>query len=300
MTHLKKATLILLIFTGFGKSYSQSYNEQCSRVFITNIVSNALIGGIGGAIHHGKDEKIYKAFIRNFLKGGVGGLIKYSAKSQAYYLGTNRYDNSAGYLNNFYAPVNRLYFFFGHSIVMNAAYNRKITDGYYCNFYGIDLKFKPKEEQKLQVRLSLASLEAAVEFAIMGYQLNLYKSLEYGQLLFDDTKGTLGHYQGQARFNAIVTQQPGLNFTSLLPHEIVHTYQMYDYFGISSFYDKKARPLYENKKWYKTLSNYLVLDYEVLFMTALYLPQFHLPPHYFKNYFEFEAEHFATRQVVLR
>lgn len=299
MQLFKRFTLFVLALFQLS-SRGQSYDAQRSQVFATNVISNALIGGIGGAINRDKGEKIYKAFFRNFLKGTAGGLIKYSAKYQTFYLAALQRNNSPLYGNVLYAPVNRLYFFLGHSVVMNAAYNRKVTDGYYCNFYGIDLKFKPKEEQKLQARLSIASLEGAVEFAILGFQFNIYKTLEYGQLMFDDPKGKLGMYQGMARFNSIVLQTPGLNIPSVLPHEIVHTYQMYDYFGFSSFYDKKARPLYQDHKIYKALSNYLVLDYETLFMTALYLPQFKMPPRYFKNYFEFEAEHFATRYQVIR
>jgi len=282
---------ILLVFQ--GRVNAQSYNAQRNQVFLVNVLSNAFIGGIGGAINKGKDEKISRAFIRNFLKGSAGGVIKYTAKYNTFYL-NNTYTPYA-------FPLNRLCYFLGHSIVMNSAFNHKALETYYCNFDGIDIRISLKEEQKIKARLSLATLGCAVYFATQGFQFDMYRSLEYGQLLFLAKPGAMGVYDGQTLFNCIVINSYGTNPNfSILPHEIVHVYQTYDLFGISAFYDPKIRKFYKDKKIYKLLNKYVVADYEALFMTPLYLAQFHPMPNYYKNYYEFEAEHFRSRQYIKR
>lgn len=291
---MKKTLVTALLFTVLSERISaQSYSQQRSEVFFVNILSNAVIGGVGGAINKGKDEKVYRAFLRNFLKGGAGGLVKYTAKYQTYYL--------ASPVTSVYAPINRLYYFLGHSMVMNASLNRKVLDTYYCNFYGVDLRFKRTSEQKIHARLSLATLASAVYFGTKGFELDFYRSLEYGQLMFQMKPGQLGIYNGMAWFNCIVLQsRSNVPDLAILPHETIHTYQAYDYFGIASFYDQNLRSWYKDKKLYNLLSKYVVLDYEALFMSVPYALQFHPMPDYYKNYFEFEAEHFKTRQYIKR
>lgn len=287
-TPLLILTLLFILLS--WNSRAQSYDKQRTRVFLVNSLSNAVIGGIGGAINHKHSEKWHTAFARNFLKGGAGGMVKYTAKYQVYNLSFPQF--------SMFAPIDRMWFFLGHSMVMNAAYNRPLLERLYCNFYGVDIRYDSKAEHKVQARASLATLEGLVEYAAMGYELNLYRTLEYGIFMFDARGNKLLPYYGQARFNCVVLREyPGLGN---LPHEMVHVYQLYDYFPVASFYDKKARSWYESKKLYKSLSKYVTLDHESLFMTVLYLPQFRKPPHYYKNYFEFEAEHFGTRYKVAR
>jgi len=288
---LRRLLAFTLLFPLFkGQLYSQSYNSQRTQVLLVNVISNAIMGGIGGAINKGKDEKVYKAFIRNFLKGSVGGLVKYSAKYQAYSLGTEQL--------SFYAPFNRLYFFLGHSMVMNAAFNRKLLDTYYCNFYGVDLRFNLKEEQKIKARLSLVTAGSFAFFALSrNYQLDVFRSLEYGQFFFGVHNND--PYSGKAVFNCIAIAATGNRISAFtIPHEIIHTYQQYDMFSISSFYHKKEESLVKNNKLLNKLSNYLVTDYQAGFFTLLYLTQ--PQPWHFKNYFEFEAEHFKIRSYIPR
>lgn len=274
------------------RSGAQNYDAQRSQVFLVNVLSNALIGGVGGLINKEKEEKAGRAFVRNFLKGGAGGLVKYTAKQQLYHF---QIPDKA-----LLAPLNRLHFFLGHSMVMNASYNRPLLERYYCNFYGIDIRLSLKEEQKFQARLSVATLGSALYMAAKGFHFNLYTSLEYGLPVFDIYNRRTSLKDGsQAGFNTMAIERYGGHYNySVVGHELAHTYQMYDYFGFTSFYDRKARKYYEEKKIYRALSKYLVLDYEMLFFGALYLSQ--PRPLHFRNYYEFEAEHFAHRRYIMR
>jgi hypothetical protein len=282
---------LILSLALFFRVNGQQYHEQRSQVLAINVLSNALLGGIGGAINKKADEKWPTAFLRNFFKGAAGGVVKYTATYQTYSLGQPQ--------NSVYANINRLQFFLGHSMVLNAAYNRKLFEQYACSFYGVEFRYRAHADQKFSARLSLTTLANAAAFGVMGYELNLYRSLETGLVYFDVHHDLLPG-TGQAGFNCLaIEQNPGNFFNySVLPHEITHTYQMYDYFSLAAWHDKLTRPVYSNKKFYQVLNKYFVMDYEVLFFSAAYLLQ--PTPTYYRNYYEFEAEHFRSRYDIPR
>lgn len=291
-----KYILVLFLFVT-NTSFGQSYQSQRNQVFVYNILTNGLISGVGGAINKKKSEKLWPVFFKSFGKGALGGAIKYTAKLQTYYFNDKR--------NVFFAPVNRAYFFLGHSIAMNGSMNQGVLENYYCNFYGMNLKYLSKEEKgdRFQARLSLGTLGSAIYFTALGLKLDPYKSFEYGQLYFnmdDDFVYNGISVHGLAGFNlfAIRTLPNGLPAQASVPHEIVHTYQAYEFFGISNFYKKKLDPILERSKIYNFTSRFVDYDYEGAFFSALYVVQ--PKPRYYKNFFEFEAEHFDRRGYIER
>ncbi len=286
------AAALLILCVGNPQALkAQLYEKQRNGILIHNVLSNALISGIGGAINKKEGQKLHHAFFSNFLKGMAGGLIKYSAKYNVYVL-----NNQA---LGFYAPINRLQFFVGHSITMNAAHNRKFLQTFYCNFYGIDLRYNDPRTEGLSARISLATVLQSAYFAANGDKLNLFRSLEYG-LLFFESSGSRLPSQAQAGFNAVAFHNsPAVPIDlGVLPHELVHTYQMYDYFGIAAMYNEAEQKFLHRSKFYQNFSKIFVADYEVLFFTAAYLLQ--PQPRYFNNFFEFEAHHFQTRSFLRR
>jgi hypothetical protein len=285
---MKKSILIFLAMLPLLRStQAQSYDAQRTQVFAFNIIGNALVGGIGGAVNTKSGEKVLKTFARNFFKGAVGGLIKYYAKYNVYQV-TPQY-------MSYYININRFTYFLGHSVVMNAARNNQSLETVYFNYCGIEMRYKYRSEKKFDARLSLASLGSALYYVKNGSDLNLYQSMETGVLYFDVKPGQLQSFAGQALFNTIAIIRPYYN---VFPHELVHTYQMYDLMPLSSIYSRPLEMLYENHKVYKFLNRYITSDYEALFFSALYGLQ-PAPAHY-RNYYEFEAQHFQTRQYVPR
>lgn len=287
---------ILLSFFG-NHAYGQSYQGQRNQIFAYNILSNGLMGGIGGVVNKKKGEKALPVFIKNFGKGCLGGLIKYSAKSQTYYLKNLNF--------TFLAPANRAFYFLGHSVVMNASKNQRTLENYYCNFFGIDFNYKPYAERgdKLNARLSLGTAISVAQFALIGHKLNFYNTLEYGQFYFDmdssyTRKGKV--YDGFATYNTFAIRQLGRGQTAIrsVPHEIVHTFQNYDFFALSSIYGKPLNSFLNKSKTYKSLSKYINFDYQPIFYRALYIAQ--PKPMYYRNNFEFEAEHFSDRRFIER
>ncbi len=285
--------LILLMNMFPGKIQAQNYDTQQNQLLAYNLLLNGIVGGVGGAIHKAPGEKTWKVFLKNFGKGAIGGAVKYAAKYQTYYL---RQPNSA-----FLAPANRLFFFLGHSMTMNASLNQKLLSRYYFNLYGLDMvmNFKDKEQKFLTTRLSLGTVYGVSYFLIVGHKLNLYKSLEYGIYYFD-LNPDMKQYAGFATFNCIAMGKnaAGTTYYGSIPHELVHTFQFYDFHPVSNLYTPAMRPVYEKIKGYNTLSKYLKADYEGAFQGLLYLVQ--PTPKYYRNFFEFEAEHFSDRRYIQR
>lgn len=293
-------TVLILLAATFlinKKTRAQSYQGQRNQIFAYNILSNGLMSGIGGAINKKKGEKVLPVFFKSFGKGCLGGLIKYSAKSQTYYL------RNQGM--TFLAPFNRAFFFLGHSITTNASLNQRTFENYFCNFYGIDFNYKPYEVKgnKIQAKLSLGTAISVARFAAKGHKLNFYNTLEYGQFYFDmDSSYTLKGkvYDGFATHNTFAIRQLGRGRTAIgsVPHEIVHTFQYYDFFTLSSIYKNRLDATLNKINTYRSITKYINFDYEQLFFRAIYSAQ--PKPKYYRNFLEFEAEHFSDRRFIER
>ena len=187
---------------------------------------------------------------------------------------------------------------------MNASRNEKILSNYYCNFYGVNFHYNGSEERgsRLNAKLSLANMASLISFSASGHKLDFYRTLEYGMFYFDLNPNTMINgiqIAGLGGYNAIAIEKknnrPSYN---IIPHEIVHTFQHYDFFPISSFYQKPLKKLLDKSSLYTKVSKYIDFDYEPLFFRSLYYTQ--PKPTYYKNYFEFEAEHFNSRIFIQR
>lgn len=191
----------------------------------------------------------------------------------------------------------------GQSIVSNASKNKPILHEYNANFYGFNFTISKKKKRRLEVKLSLTSLIYNCSYLLRNAKLDFYKSLEHGVFTYSMDSAASefgGKYIGIGGFNALIIakHKNGEYISGVLPHEIVHTYQHYDLFPISNFYQKRIDNYYDDSKYYKLFTKYLDLDYEALFHVMLYNSQ--PTPKYYKNYFEFEAEHFNRRKYIER
>jgi len=293
-----KWSIILPLLILSYEMKAQTYRTQQNQLLAYNIISNGLMGGIGGMINKPKEVKWHKAFLNNFGKGCLGGLVKYSAKRNTRYQANENF--------NFLALPNRLFFFAGHSMVMNAALNKKVFDTYYLNLYGADIRYQRKDNNKppFHVKLSLMSVVSFVDFTIQKHTFDLYRSLEMGIFYFDmdpdyQLDGVL--VDGIAGNNTIGIKKHSNQWTvsNVIPHEIVHVYQVYDFFPITNIYYSEylEKPL-SKYGFYTKLQKYMAFDFDAAYFSAAYLFQ-PVPAHY-KNFFEFEAEHFSSRNYIKR
>lgn len=291
---VKSTCFLLLLMSIIPRAHAQTYEQQQRQIFAVNIISNGLISGISGAIHKKKHEKLLPVFTKNFAKGCLGGFVKYLAKKETYHFRNND--------RNYLLPFNRAFFFLGHSITMNASMNKKTFENYFCNFYGVDMRYQPYLEKgnRFSAKPSLGTLYSMARFINDGHKLDFKKSLIYGQYYFDLNPDTRNSIDGLALFNvfAIRKYPNGNTEQSLVPHEIVHTYQAYDYFALSSPYQSTLEKSLKSYRIYNAVDKYFSMDYQFLFYSTLYSIQ--PTPIYYQNYFEFEAEHFSLRRYLDR
>jgi len=276
------------------KSFPQSYQSQQTQIFAYNILLNGIIGGIGGAINKKQDEKFLLAFGKNFLKGSLGGLIKYTAKYETFYLGWHD--------KRYLAKPNRLFYYLGYSFVYNASLNRKLTHSYHCQLYGANMEFIFEKDFHIRGRVSLLTLSSLTIAIAEGHHFDLFKSIEYGLFYFDQNAKYDSAFFGRALHNVIIIPSSiyrGNPWRSphyfTFPHEIVHTYQSPDYFPISNWFNQSLKKIKEHKS-YEFLQKYVYLD--IPYHRVLYLLQ--PQPKYYKNFYEFEAQHFAMRNYIDR
>ncbi|QHT67563.1 hypothetical protein GXP67_13460 [Rhodocytophaga rosea] len=276
----------------FNECAAQSYAQQQRQIAAYNILLNGCIGGIGGVINKKKEDKALAAFGRNFLKGSLGGLVKYTAKSSLYALPEK---NRA--LASF---ANRAYYYLGHSFTMNASLNRELLHTYNIQLYGIDLNIQLTDDVKIQPRLSLLTSYYFLLTITNKHTFNLSNSIKYGVFYFNQHPKYNYSSDGNAFQNTIILNPLSLDYNSTVSHELVHTYQFPDYYLISNFGKPWVNKL-NTYKIYKSLNKFLYMDISYIQLLYNLKPNFlTTSAHYFKNFYEFEAQHFATREYIMR
>jgi hypothetical protein len=192
-------------------------------------------------------------------------------------------------------------------MVMNASKHKGLLDTYYLNYLGMDLRWNIRKEENikpLQVRLSVQTLGSYFYMKNYNSKLDFYRSIECGQLYFLPDTNFMNsiNADGYAGFNTIAIRDRPYNFLKYrnpLPHELIHTYQGYDFFPLTSlYYDRFLEKKIMNIKWCKKLSKYIVLDTDDFYFITAFLLQ--PEPQYYRNFFEFEAEHFSSREYIKR
>jgi hypothetical protein len=287
--------VFVILFPGINKITAQSFHQQSRQIFAYNILLNGLVGGIGGVINKSKGEKVLGAFGRNFLKGSLGGLITYTAKYEVYQL-----RNPEKY---WVAPLDRAFYYIGNSFVYNASLNRGLFSAYRCQFYlfNIDIHFKGK--CRVFPRISVLSAASAATLFLVGDHLNLKNSFKYGLFYFNENKKNNSTRYGLGLNNAIeITQYPTDEHGKMriewryetIAHEMVHTFQFPDYISISNYMKKSFQGI-KSKERYKKWSRYFYLDGP--FFPLLYVIY---PKPYDQIFYEYEANHFSTREFVPR
>jgi hypothetical protein len=287
----KLILMIVIFFFCISQVKAQSFQQQSRQIFGYNVILNGVIGGIGGVINKSKEEKILRTFGRNFLKGALGGVITYASKYNIYELRNPE--------KFWMAPINRAVYYLGNSFVYNASLNQGLFNTYRCQFYLFNFNVQFKDKFKISARLSVLSMASFGTFLILGDHLNLKNSLNYGVFYFDENKKYIYTRDGLGLNNAIeISAHPpdvdeSFRYT-VISHEMIHTYQFADYFSISNFTKQSFKGI-KAKENYIKLSKYFYLDGP--FFPILYVIY---PKPYYDIFYEYEANHFSTREFVDR
>ena len=283
--------LILLIIFSFYINTNAQKGKQDIQLLAYNIGFNGVTAGIGSIIYKDKNQKWVECFAKGFYQGCLGGLFIYSGKKLIFELNNQK--------NDLYGWPSKILYYAGASIAENAALNKKFGKYWNIDIWAFRCDFSFGENSYFKARLMVSSIYSAV-YLLPKANFDWRRSAMTGTLIFSTNSMINGHY-GIAPVKAVGISTyfdniPGYNEYYVISHELIHTYQFREY----QIFNSWLKPFEEKvpKKIKNIFINYLYLD--ISYMPVFYYLQGgeHNSQYYFKNFYEFEAEHFSTNTFV--
>ena len=270
--------------------------RQEQQVLVYNIGLGGVSSGIGALINKPKNTNWKNTFVKAFWQGSIGGFLNYTSKKTLYL--NNLHQNT-----NFFWPAKILHSA-GCSIMENAALNEPFLQNWNIDYGPLRFDFSINNKKKFKVRFLPTSIYAI--FAVSKYgKFDLKYTLKTGNIVFSNTDlirfPNGGTENGLSFGRAIVfvnNSQYNINKYKLLAHEIIHQFQ-YSEYQIINTWMKPVGTGIKSKLIQNIFTNYVYIDVPYHFLNY-YLAGYYSYPHYFKNFYEFEAERFATNKYVQR
>lgn len=279
-----KFLITLLLFPAI--IFSQ---QQERKVLIYNIGFGGLTAGAGAVINKKKGESLKKNFIRGFWQGSIGGLINYSAKKTIYLIDKNK--------NFGYALPARLLSSAGNSIIQNAALNEPFLRNWSFDYGFFRFDFAANAKKKFKIRILPESIIAsAVSLSKANPDINT--TLLTGIMSFK-TKSLIvnerGAHDGVNYGRAFIYYDTVTKY-HIVSHEIIHEFQYREYLVFNTYFKPPVSKM-KIPRLKKLFTNYIYPD--VPYFGLFYMAEgSHPREQLFRNYFEFEAERFATNKFV--
>ena len=262
------------------------------KLFAYNVSFGGLTAGIGAVINKPKETPAHKAFLTGFYQGCFGGALQYSGKKMVYQIVKHE--------NYWYGWPAKIVHTAGASVVENAALNRPF--GRYWNLDLGLLRFDfafAAEDNNTKVRLNAMYIYDIVVTVVESSSAHIDwgKSLKLGTLAFYTNEPLSGHKRqdivGRAYSKAFIyTRMTSSNIHKTVAHELIHLFQYREHLVFNAWLNpltSKASP-----KIINIFQNTIYV--EPPYFTPLYLIQgYHSKEHYYRNFYEYEAEWFATK-----
>ncbi|MGH2649242.1 MAG: hypothetical protein ACRDE8_16800, partial [Ginsengibacter sp.] len=252
--------------------------------------------GIGAIINKPKEVKWEKAFFKGMWRGSIGGLLNYSGKKILYLVNKNQED--------MYTWPAKILHAAGSSIMENAALNAPFLQNWNIDYGLVRFDFSFGVQGKFKVRLLPEAVVATIIATRYG-RFDIGSSLRTGEIIFKSNKildlPNAPLASGVTFGRAIVyVDNPQNNYTKdrILSHELVHRYQYNEYQVFNTWLSPPAEKI-KSKSLQTIFSKYVYADIPYLFL-PYYINGRHADPHYYRNFYEFEADRFATNAYVPR
>jgi hypothetical protein len=283
--------VLLLLFL----NVSAQYQERA--VFVYNVAFGGFSAGIGSVINKPKEVNWRKAFVRGLWQGSIGGLINYSGKKVLYLVNKNQRD--------IYAWPAKLLHATGYSIMGNASAYAPFLQNWTIDLGLLRFDFS-LASKKLRARLLPEAIVSAIIAANYG-TFDAGTSLRTGEIIFKNY-GLLNLPIQESKSpgvtfgrSIVYTYGPQSYYTKdrILSHELLHRFQYNEY----QVFNTWLRPIYKKTKSkivQKIFSEYVYADIPYFFLPYYAIYGVHPGQHYYRNFYEFEAERFSTNTYVPR
>lgn len=266
--------------------------QQDVQLFLYNAGLGGLTAGVGTLLHKPKGANWRKAFARAFWQGSLGGVLQYSGKKTVCFI-TKEEEKAYG------LPAMLLHAA-GSSMIENAAYNRPFLQTWHLNYGPARFDFSCSGDDRFRVRLLPMALYGVMEAAQYGkpdWQLSAWtgcitfvtkepmgpanKLSEVAGLSFSRAMAYTSYYGPAYQYETIA-------------HELVHYFQFNEY----QIFNTWGAPAVSDirQEWLKKIFTHFIYFDAPYFYLAYGIEGRHPAAHYYRNFFEMEAERFATNK----
>ena len=285
---MKKIILILLFVPKV--LFSQ---DQQRTLLIYNVGLGAITSGIGAVINKPKHADWKKYFIKGCWQGSIGGFVNYTSKKALYLVNKQK--------EPLYAWPAKLLHAAGLSIIENASLNEPFLQNWNIDYGPVRVDFSINGKRKTRVRFLPESI-AGIIYASKTARFNLGRTLSTGTMVFVSKETFVSNHgeytTGFSYSRAIALGAYGNQSYDVIAHEIVHQFQFGDFQVFNSWlkpFEKKIK----SKTVQTIFSKYIYFN--IPYFWAIYeLAGRYEAPHYYRNFFEFEAQRFGSNSYVPR
>jgi hypothetical protein len=264
--------------------FSQDKNYVGAGLF--NIGFGGVIGGIGAVINKKPNQKTGKQFLKGFGQGALDGYLLFESKRMI-----GRFAKTGNYA---YVWSSKLVNSAGASIIENAAANADFLEEWHLNFGFARFEMRTKDSLHFRCKIMPFAL-GGVMYGFANGTLAVNETLKTGSFVF--TSNNLLQKReaiGLAAVNTILYKKNNgiANNELVIGHELIHTFQHEQSFGINTYLDKPLKKLEQNKKWFKKYQTIFYTEYNFLIDTGIYT----LNNSYDINLYEREASFYTEKQ----
>ncbi|MEO0472005.1 MAG: hypothetical protein AAF206_20425 [Bacteroidota bacterium] len=289
-------TLICLLLLGFTyPAFSQNqftypaFETQRRQLTVYNLGIGAVMGGVGALLNKKPDQKAGKVFLKGVGQGILGSWVRLQGKRMLYGI-SRRQSFAMGW------PA-KIVYTTGNSILINAASNRNFWESWSMSFGPLRLELDQRNQFRPRAKLLPGALVGLIWSGTLG-RFQLGTTLVSGVPYFlSDGPVRFGgrNFAGLAVGNSFTLDRRFADSYELFSHEYIHTFQYEDYMAVNHFFDKPLATFRAQRPKLKKMNRWLYLDVNWgTFYSLYFLEGYQSFACYYNNFFELEAEHFAT------
>lgn len=268
---------------------------QDAQLLAYNIGFGAVTSGVGALINKRPHERWHKALLRGASQGALGGGMLYAGKKSVYLMARKQTGNMG------YAWPAAIFHAAGYSIIQNAAMSAPFMQNWSYELGPVRFDYAFHKPHPLRARFLPEVIPAWIFATQVGGRFDAKTSLQTGQIVFVHT-GLIDNNgqaaEGVSWGRSIIYADFLYTKGHVMAHELVHNFQ-YSEYQVINLYTTPLTDKIKNKTMHRIFNNYIYADVPwALFAYQLY--GHYDNAHHFRNWYEFEAEHFSTNNWVDR
>lgn len=292
---MKGQILTVLFLCILSQQLFAQVDRQEAALLVYNVGFGGISAGVGAVLNKSKDYTWHRAFFRGFVQGSFGGLLNFSSKKTLYL--TNQYKNT------YYLIPATLLNAASYSIIEGAARNKPFLTHWSLDYGPMRIDFSTKSKSDFRIRLLPQAIYSTINVSRFG-SFDLKTTLLSGTIVFKTSEENMTLPNSPIIYAALGSGRAFIYSNSnrfydeyhLIAHEMVHYYQYREYQIFNSwiypFTNKINAP-----KTKKLFSNWVYMD--IPYFWPFYGLQGVEPfPYYYRNFYEFEAERFASNSYI--